>query len=395
MKQKLLCLALLLSLLTSCFGASPVLAEDAPAQSEAELHMLNDLVAYIYQSEVLYGDVLWVLDAYADFDARRDWESLQKARASLTIASLDIGGCALPAQEMTPEDQLELMQKGIDVSFMENMASVFAGEKAAIQNTCAHLRAGIMLDVYLKDSWRTCMQEGAMTRELMSCYIQYLANTADWVLASLGDPAVTEKFRGVTEAYCPLTFARQEASLRSPAEYEAAANTLLDRIESLITEESKALGARSNALNRMTELLENRDYAAIGADLLTIENLPLALFYPTWYSENDLFYYWEKDGEIQPTPLPGTALERMPDGCRIRIEGVSREDVQDYQQELEQAGLSCLGATEEEGRLNVYYAVGDSTFGLLWEADTVTILMTKQPVCFVPRWYYPALEAVR
>ena len=100
MKKTLIATALMIALLFACL-AGPATAETAEQERAAETRMLNDLINYTFQCEILYGDVLWVLDAFDAFDADRSWDSLQKARAALIIAEEDIRRCVLPEQDMT------------------------------------------------------------------------------------------------------------------------------------------------------------------------------------------------------------------------------------------------------------------------------------------------------
>ncbi len=93
-------------------------------------------------------------------------------------------------------------------------------------------------------------------------------------------------------------------------------------------------------------------------------------------------------------PAAGTVLERIPDGCRIKIPGVSKDEVEDYRQELENTGLPSLTSSEENGKLTILYGIYDSVFALIWQEDSVSILMTENhPVCFVPRWHPAAKNA--
>jgi len=390
-------------LLTSCKSVPAAEAETASAKTEAisepakeestaEIRMLNDLINYIYQCEILYGDIQWVLDSFDRFDTQRTWEILELARSSLVIAQLDISKRNIQDPEMTMEDQTELMHRGVDVSFLENAKAVFDGEKTSLMNTCLNLHYGIMEGVYLQDDWDVCMQHVDLLKELISCDIQYLANTADWVLATLSDDEITQKFYDVMDSNCPLTRACQAEVLESPEEIEAITDTLLDHVDDLLLEESKILGAHTNRLNVMTELINQEDYVAIGKNLLEISNMPLAIFYPTWYDDEDIYYYWRENGEVSKTPTPGTILERVPDGCRINISGITKEELLEYRDELESAGLPCLGSSDNDGKLRILYECATSTFAFIWEEKSVTILMTENPVCFVPRWYLPAVQ---
>ena len=45
--------------------------------------MLNDLLAYIYNREIICSDIKWILDSFEKFDRERTWESLQIARQDI------------------------------------------------------------------------------------------------------------------------------------------------------------------------------------------------------------------------------------------------------------------------------------------------------------------------
>ncbi|GEM_PF-5940010 len=392
MKRKKLVLFMLSAFLCLFFGAAKA-SRAAEDESTAEIRMLNDLVGYVYQCESMYSDVLWVLDGFDRFDEARTWESLEKARASLAIAKRDIESCGLPEAEMTLSDQIELMRRGVDVSFMENLAAMFDGERTTILNICGNLHYEIMEGVFLQDDWTVSRRYVSLLKELIACDIQYLADTSDWVLASLGDASVVERFHGVMESYCPRTYASQDKVPGLPEMIEEKADRNLDRIEDLLLEQSKIIGASTNRLNAMTDLIEQGDLASIGENILPISGMPLLLFYPVWYDDRDIYYYWRENGEVAPLPAPGTVLERIPDGCRIKIPGVSKDEVEDYRQELENAGLPSLTSSEENGKLTILYGLYDSVFALIWQEDSVSILMTENPVCFVPRWYPAAKNA--
>lgn len=362
--------------------------------STAEDRMLNDLANYIYQCETMYRDLLWVLDHFERFDENKTWENLQFARASLAITRLHISNYRLPEFQTSREDQSELMRRGIDVSLIETLEDAFKDEQTTMNNTCINLQDGIMDDVFLKDQWELCMQHAAVLRELTACDIQYLANTADWVLASLNDDERTAEFCGLMDRYCPMTRACQASVLKSPEKIEEETTVLLDQIEKLLLDRTRIIGARKNRRNELKELLEKEDYAAIGANLMEISDLPLTLSYPLWYENEEIYYYWKEDGKVVKAPDPGTALERVPDGVKITIAGVTKDELLEYQAELEDIGLTSHGSTEEDGKLNILYQYDGSKFTFIWEENIFTILMTEKPFCFVPEWYFPAQKAV-
>ncbi len=371
------------------------ISETAREVSTAETRMMHDLLMYILQHEIIYADIQWALDAFDRFDAQKNWENLQLARSSLAIARLDISKHGWRDSEMMPEDQIELMSRGVDVSFLENAESMFEGEKTTLMNECLNLHYDIMEGVYLQDDWELCKRYVNLLKELIACDIQYLANTADWVLATLNEDEITARFNKVMDEHCPLTRAHQAEAPESPEAIEALTDSLVDHMEDLLLEESKIIGARSNRLNAMTEMIEQGDFVKIGKNMLEITDMPLSIPYPTWFNDEDIFYYWRENGEIAKTPIPGTSLERVPDGCKISMPDVTKEELLEYQNELEAAGLPCVGSSEDDGKLSIIYEYEDSKFAFIWEDGSVTILMRENPVNFVPIWYYPARRAMK
>lgn len=380
-------------------GSSPVTGETYSEKSEkgntAEERMLNDLADYIYRCETIYGDLLWVLDYFEKFNGDKTWENLQFARAALADAKLYVSAYSLSESQMSREDQRELLRRGIDVSFLESRESDFKNEQTTTTNFYNNLQYGIMDGVFLEDHWELSMQLVTVLKELTACDIQYLANEADWVLASLNDDELTEKFCSLTERYCPMTRACQASVLKSSEKIEEETADLLDQIDALLLERAGIIGAHENRRNKLKELLEKEEYASIGENLAEISEMPFTLSYPSWYDDEDYFYYWKEDGEVVGKPAPGTALERIPDGCQITINGVKKQELLDYQTELETSGLTSIGSTEKDGKLTALYEHGDSKFALIWEDNNATILMTENPVCLVPGWYFPAQKAAK
>ncbi len=393
MKKRLVAAVLLITLILTSLPVSAIMAESASEEENpAVIRMLNDLIGYIYQCECIYEDLEWTLDSFSRYDGERTWENLQFARASFAIARLDISKRALPELEMQREDQKELMRQGIDISFMEDIEEDFEAEKTAALNTCANLCVGIMEDVFVASDWEISMEHVGNIHETAICYEQYLANTADWVLASINDAAVTERFNSVMANYCPAVHALQSKTPKTKDEIEKETDELLDKLKGLIVEGSNVVGARQHRLNVLTDLYENKQFDKITEEIVQISNLPPILFCPDWFDEGEsYFYYWRENGEVAKTPVPGTVLDRIPDGCKITTAGVTKDEVKQYQAELEAAGLPCLDCTETEEELTLLYEYEGSAFAIFWKEGEATILMTENPVCLLPRWFYSIL----
>ncbi len=368
-----------------------------PASGEAETdstavdRFVNDLLNYVYRSEIMYGDHQWTLDAFERFDRERSWESLQMARASLALARNEISKLKLPPMEMTFEDQDELMEMGIDSGFMENVPASFNTNKTFLLNSCLDLHYKIMDQVFLRREWRISMEYVDLCQRIIDSDIQYLANTVDWVLMSINDEDITMKVDGLLAEYCPLTQAHRMENLDSPEKIESITNELLDNLSLLVIELNKTLGESENNINYLEDILISGDLSLLEADLMDISGMPPVLFYPEWFDDEDIYYYWKENDEIQPAPLPRTELDRIPDGCLINIDGVSQEDFFLYLLEIDDAGVPYPDISDNDEEIMTIFEFGGSSFAFRWENESVSILMSKNPICFVPAWYLPAV----
>ena len=368
------------------------LSFSSSAEDHAEVVALNDLLGCVYQSEVIYADLQWVLEAFERFENERSWESLQLARAALSIAKRDIESRSLPKLAITSDEQAALMKRGIDLSFMSGFEASFSAEQIGALNTCRNLASSIMYDVFLRDDWEIAMHNVRMLERLNDCNIQYLANTVDWVLASINNKAVSKKFNALLEEHCPLTRAHQAKETLSREKIEVSTHELLNRIGELAVEGTKIIGERNDRLNFMCDVLARNDLKLLAKNIRVISGMPNVIFLPSWFDIKDIYYYWQEDGKIVSSPRPGTKLERVPDGCRIRISGVSLDEVAAYRHNLESAGLT-FSRTSTPNEIACEY--GDSLFAITWDNGTVTILLMENPVCFVPIWYVPALRSLK
>ena len=357
------------------------------AKDEADNRLLRDLCRYMYESEVVCSDILWVIDAIDRFDRERNWESLQLARAALTIASKDIEICELPKPKLTAEDRRNFMKRGIDVSFMVNIEASFKLLQKRGMTNCMSMNTNLMDAVFLKDEWQLAMRRRAVERKEINLRTQERANMADWILASLNDPEQTKKFNGFMATFCPKTHAFQRKELESPEKIEASQNEVVSQLNDVVMEYAQIVGALRNLVNTRGHANETGNMELIRKNIMTISDMPVMIPSPAWLNYNDVRYYWKKDGEIQPIPKACTELERIPDLCIMKIEGVSLEQVKAYQKGLHDMKLPALELENKPEKLTLYYRVGGSEFSIHWENGKADILMTEKPFCFVPILY--------
>ena len=354
--------------------------------------MMDDLIAYTYQNELVNGDLKWALEGMKRFDENRSWENLLDARARIEIAQNAIASCTLPEAELSSEDRRQLINRGIDASFTDTLDEQFSGTQNHMLNSTVLMHTRMMVNIFTEDDWDITAEYVGISLKNVEFNLQYAAYTVDYVLLDIGDDAVTEKFNALMAEYCPLTHAYQATGPRTKEEIEADTNTLLDRIESeVLNEESRSVSAMTERAEITRRAVENNDFTMLGKKL-AVTGLPLSVPEPWWLDGETCFYYWKDGDTVLSTPLPGADLPRIPDGCQITVENVTRDEVLEYAQLLENAGLPSTGTSEDNGVLYVFYEFGGSTFALVWEDGTVKILMTEKPVFLAPIWYLTELQ---
>lgn len=368
------------------------ITSQAAGETQAEMRMLNDLLGYLYNCEMIYSDLLWALDAFDKFDAQKNWENLQFARASLEIAKSDIQKRKASVPEMTAEDKKDFMKRGIDLSFFDTMDLQFNGEKTGLLTTCTMLAKNIMFEVFLEDDWEICRRNCKNEREILECDLQYLANTADWVLTILNNPDIIKKFNAVLAKNCPKTHSRQRKKPASLKEIEASVREVLNKSEKLVMKNAEILGAKNNRLNYFRDLVAKKNFELLRKNVMKIAGMPLLIICPSWISNAKFFYYWQENGKISKTPPARSKLQRIPDGVKIEADGVRLDEVKAWVNDLRDTGLNSLELADDNDKFTVFYKIRNSEFAVIWEKGTAKILMIKNPVCLVPILYLSVMR---
>lgn len=392
MKTKFFMFILVIVVFSGVLFSSASFSASFSSEDTAEVRALNDLFSYVRQNEIINADIRWILDSFERFDRERSWGNLLLARASAEIAGNDIRQCSLPELEMTSEDRQELMRRNIDLTAMSGMDTSFKAEQITALTTFKNLAANIMYDVFLKKDWEVSMMNVRMLKKLTDCNIRYLACTVDAVLVSIHDEALKKAFMKELEKHCPMTFAYTAKKTVSQEEIKASLNNVLNQIERIAVEGTKIVGAKNDRYNFVKDALDRNDLKLLARDINVISGMPSVIFAPSWFSNEDIHYYWHDNGRILPDPKARTELSGIPESCRIRIKGVTLESVKSYQNDLEKAGLT-FSRTSNENEIVCDY--GGSVFSITWKNGTAEILMIENPFCFVPLWYVPALHSLR
>lgn len=385
--------ALALLLLAAMLTGSMAGAESEPVVDR----LLSDFFDYMYAEEVILGDALWAISYFEAYDEARDWESLLKARAAAAIARQDIAARLLPERILTAADLKALLRQGIDAGFMDTVESSYEGDRTLLQNGLLNVMAALEYNVFGSYSWNTGVKYVQALKATVEHSLTYCARTADWLLAEIGDDAQSAHFGGYLVEYCPAIAARRLPDGTDQAEIEADANRLMDEMEASLERYSGIVGEHSAQLKLMENAVESGDIGDITdvvGEVLPIEGLPTLLPQPVWDITMGAainYFYSQPDGDVSLIAAPDM-LDRAPDGYIIRLPE-ARESVEDYQSVLEtRCGITPLNVRDEDGGLQISYAILDASLVLDWQDGTLTLYMLEKPACFAPEWYIDALR---
>ncbi|MBQ6324590.1 MAG: hypothetical protein IJI26_00815 [Clostridia bacterium] len=355
--------------------------------------LLSDFFDYLYAQEKIYSDVLWAEAYLEQYDQARSWDRLQIARAAANTAWRDIAGRELPEPGMSADDYYNLLLIGVDASFMEVSAEEYQSSRTLMQNIVMGMRYHLEDHVFESHGWESSVQHAKLVRECAEDHLRYCANTADWLLLELEDPARAEHFRAFLEENCPAIASRRTSDLADQAALEEATEQVLTRIENMIGSLAELTGQMNANLYLYEDAIASGDVSQGIGETIPIAGLPLTLPYPWWeekFSAQRITYYWNDAEGSMRLASTGDVLDAAPDGCVMETTGVSREDLESYKDYLESLGIVSLSSKEEDGGLTVYYSLGGSEFAFSWTEEALTLYMFEKPVCFAPVWYIAA-----
>lgn len=361
------------------------------AEDPSEVRLLNDLLGYIYSTEIICSDIQWVIDYFERFDREKNWENLQLARAALVIARADIEKTKLPKPEFTADDYKKFMKRKIDVSFMENFEYTFKAAQTTILNDCINLNNSVMFEVFLKDGWKRGMRSAANARKYADYELRSIANMADYALTSLNDSEITRKFNALLEKHCPQTRSRQRKKPESLKKIEEGMLVFEQELKEILTESSKIVGEAAHSFNIMNDAVEKKDWEAIRKNIMTISGMPPYVPLPSWLNNADVRYFWKKNDGVKIPPAR-TKLEGPPSECLMQVNGMSLENLKAWQDELKTLGLSPMWSGEKNSRYYIMYQVRNGKFNVVWENGRVNVMISENPVCFIPILYMSVMN---
>lgn len=376
--------------------SAPAMAQTAEVSDLGGLKdkLLSDFFDYLYGQEKIFSDVLWVEAYLEQYDQARSWDKLQIARAAANVAWSDISSRELPEPCMTAEDYYNLLLADVDASFMEFSAEDYISSRTMMQNAILNMMYHLEDNIFEINGWESSVRHAQLTRECTEDYLQYCANTADWLLLEIDDSARAESFGAFLTENCPVIASKRMADHVDQATIEAETDQLLNHIEGLIGSMAEVTGQMNADIHLYADAVESGNATDGLGEMIPIDGLPLTLPYPAWnedLSTRRATYYWNDKDDSMRFASAGDSLDTAPDGCVTEIPNVERDELEDYRDYLDSLGIACLDSKEEDGSLTIYYSFSGSKFSFKWANDTVTLYLFENPVCFAPVWYIESL----
>ncbi len=370
------------------------LADAAQTQDALRDRLLSDCFDYVYAQEMIYGDVLWAIGYFEEYDRTRTWEALQKARAAASAAREDIALRKLPPSQMTADDYHALLLEGVDASYVEYAQDDFEASRTTMQNGALLMMTHLAHAVFEGNGWETSVSNAAQTRAIAQAWQQYCAWSVDWLLLELDDEERARSFGEQLELHCPTIVSMRMGDGATQDDLEAAVGQLLDGVEeALRTQSAETEGQVRADFELFADALESGDVTKGIGEIIDIDGLPLILPYPTWYgnlSDQRFYYSWTRADGTSRYARAREDIDSAPDGCAIVTPGVLREALEAYAALLASRGVECLSRKEEDGVLTLLYSCAGSQFAFMLDGDTLTTYMLEAPVLYAPTWYIAA-----
>ena len=395
-------LFLLLALLSACGGQGAGTGEAPGGTPSEELggathRLLADWYGYIARCEYLYGDMLWALSYLEPFFEARSWDSLQTARAALSLAERRAALIDPPeAAQMTFEDYDRLIQSGADVGPVQIAVDSLPALKDALllDYRLYRLRLNSPGEEFFLTYQLAGFEDWAgLMQQIYESYLQIHAIETDYVLLAVDDLDEEARFIEAITEKCPQISARRPEGVQDPEALLEALTVLNDGLDGLLNELSALVGQSQANLDRFRDALDldpSRS-AAMTGDLVELTGFPAALPYPDWWYEQEdaeFLYTWEDaEGGGKVSRLPGDALEAPPEQYSVKWPGVSSSEYQAYLNVLDGCGISAGFVSERDGTYTAFFQLPTGSFALVWEDGAASFLTLEGSVCFTPSWY--------
>lgn len=339
--------------------------------------------------------VLWALDGAQPFSEEFTWDTLLKARATVSAAKIFLENVELTGYEVNSEDYLILMKVGLEPEVVlteyENLKTTLSQSLTTL--TC--LEEMLLTDVFLSPNAQALGTWLDNCRELVELECQYLCLTTNYLMLQWEYP---KKWSTFPETYPTIAKSIDVWSTDPDWLMEKGTETL-DRISSLQTGEAEYFGisgytyklvrSTSTSLTRPG----NYQYKKLLPYLQTISGAEAFFPIPNWFPEEVQIVYQIPDpatGEIRSIQYR-EAVETPPSLCLFSCSGIEREHIEDYAALLQSLGLEVHTDFADPDTCLILCKNGDYTLSVQWENGETNLYLPSPVGCLVPEWYHAAL----
>lgn len=401
-----LVLVMLCTLLTACGGQQSSPGGTTDQISSEELHeitqrLLNNLYKQTLHVEWLFGDMKWALSYLDPFFKDHSWDSLQTARAAMSLAKLKAESIEPLEEQMTFDDYDKLVRSGVNVS-PSNIDQV--------------LKDSVLVDYYLNyqtflngpndtifrnydltifEHWSTLM------KHFCDIYLHAFAIEIDYLILTVNSEEETALFIQAIAANCPQINALRKDNPKDVDALMEKYNSLNNEMEQSVNDLYTVIGQAQADLylemdikNELNDTDNLHDYVStLAADVVDLKDFPIALPYPDWWYQKNYEAFvclWaeEEDSFL----LPGDTIDAPPDLYFVTWADISLEDYFSYVENIEkQFKIPAQYTSEEDRTYSAYYKFRYNSqtaeFLISWEENKVSFYTFDSSVCFAPPWY--------
>lgn len=339
--------------------------------------------------------VLWALDGVQPFSEEFTWDTLLKARATVSAAKSFLKNVELTGYEVSNEDYLTLLKAGLEpevvLSEYENLEITLSQSLTML--TC--LEEMLLTDIFLAPNAHALGDWLDNCQELVELECQYLCLTTNYLMLQWEYP---EKWSNFSETY-PTISKSIDVWYTDPDLLMEKGTETLDRISSLQTGEAEYFGISSYTYNLVrgtsTSLMQsgNYQYKKLLPYLQTISGTDAFFPIPGWLPEELQIVYQLPDPATNETRSIQyrEAVEVQPSLCLISCSDIEREQIENYAALLQSLNLEVHTDFSKADTCLILCKNGDYTLSVQWKNRETDLYLSSSVGCLAPEWYLAAL----
>lgn len=373
-------LALLLALLPVCKR----LQRDWKQHQENKAALRGQWEYCLKVSDWMDEQMLWAFDYAGAYARDNTWDNLLKARAACSAAKLAFQQVELLGTELAQEQYLELMKKDIEAEVVLIQYDQLETERQQNLVTLTCLEALLTEDVFLSPTAQKLSDWVENCRQTVVLESQYLGLATNYLLLQLGERQwgdIPDQFPVIGS--CCGSWSNDSEQLQTDC---------ADTLDALAKQPDGQVTYSGISAFTLSLIEESRELTAY---LQPISDVPGYFPAPGWLSEDTVYCYLVSDSDAQGSRLLQACeeLTQTPEICYILCGAVSLEEVEAYEQLLNDLDFPSYGTwNEEEETYQILALTGECTMLVEWSRDR-TILYLKSPIaCLMPELYLAAMQ---